>query len=78
MNETAKTLWEDTNDLQDEMAKVTVLARVNKATAAKMLQSDTSLEATTAALVTAVNDLIPMVWCQGTLLQDMQQDHVKL
>ena len=72
MNETAKTLWEDTNDLQDEMAKVTVLARAKEATAAKMLQSITSLKATTAALVTAVNDLIPVVWCQGPLLQDMQ------
>ena len=72
MNETIESLWEDTNNLQDDMAKVMALAQANKATAAKMLQSVMSLQATTAALVTAMNDLIPMVWHQGVLLQDMQ------
>jgi hypothetical protein len=36
-----------------------------------------SFKATAAALVTAANDLIPMVWHQGALLPDMQCDHVK-
>ncbi len=77
MNEMVESLWEDTNNLQDDMAKVMVYARANEATAAKMLQSITSLKATAAALVMAVNDLIPMAWHQGALLQDMQQDHAK-
>jgi hypothetical protein len=77
MNEMVGSLWEDTNNLQDDMAKVMALAWANKATAPKMLQCVTSLKATAAALVTAVNDLTPVVWHQGALLQDMQQDHVK-
>jgi hypothetical protein len=77
MNETVGSLLEDTDNLQDDMAKVVALAGTHKVTAAKMLQSMTSLAATAAALVTVVNDLIPVVWCQGALLQDMQSDHVK-
>jgi hypothetical protein len=77
MNERVESLWEDTDNLQNDMAKVMVLVWANKGTTTKMLQSVTSLEATAAALVEAVNDLIPVVWCQGALLQDMQCDHVK-
>jgi hypothetical protein len=77
MNEMVESLWEDTEYLQDNMAKVMALARANEATTAKTLQSMTSLKAIAAALVTAVNDLIPVVWRQGALLQDMQRDHVK-
>ncbi len=77
MHETVKSLWEDTDYLQDDMAKEMVLAWANESTATKMLQSVMSLKATAAALVTAVNDLIPVVWCQGALLQNMQHDHIK-
>jgi hypothetical protein len=76
MNEMVKSLWEDTNNLQDYTAKVMALARANKATTAKTLKSITSLQATAAALATAANVLIPVVRRQGALLQDMQQDHV--
>jgi hypothetical protein len=72
MNEMVESLWEDTNNLQDEMAKDMALACANKATTAKTLQSAMSLEATTAALMIVVNDLIPVVQCQGVLLHDMQ------
>jgi hypothetical protein len=72
MNEMVESLWEDTNDLQDDMANVMALAWANEATAIKMLQSVTSLKATAAVLVMAVNDLIPVVWHQGALLQDTQ------
>jgi hypothetical protein len=77
MHEMVEALWDDTDNLQEDMAKVMALARANKSTTAKTLQSVTSLKTTTAALATAVNDLIPVVWRQGTLLQDMQRDHVK-
>ncbi len=39
MNEMVESLWEDTNILQDDMAKVMALAWANKETAAKTLQS---------------------------------------
>ena len=71
MHKMVEALLDDTDNLQEDMEKVMALTRANKSTAAKTLQSMTSLKATTAALVTAVNDLIPMVWCQGALLQDM-------
>jgi uncharacterized protein YigA (DUF484 family) len=61
MHEMVEALWDDTDNLQEDMEKVMALTRANKSTAAKTLQSMTSLKATTAALVTAVNDLIPMV-----------------
>jgi hypothetical protein len=62
MNETVESLWEDTDNLQDDMVKVMALARANKATTVKMLQSSTSLKVTAATLMIAVNDLIPVVW----------------
>ncbi len=76
MNEMVESLWEDIDNLQDDMGKVMALARANKATASKMLQSVMSLKATAAALMTVVNDIVPVVWHQGALLQDMQHDHV--
>jgi hypothetical protein len=76
MNEMVESLWEDTDNLQEDMAKVMALAWANEAITAKMLQNMTLIVATTAALVTAVNDLIPMVQCQGALLEDVQRNHV--
>ncbi len=71
MHKTVEALLDDMDNLQEDMVKVVALTRANKSTAAKTLQSMTSLKATTAALVTAVNDLIPMLRHQGALLQDM-------
>jgi hypothetical protein len=45
MNEVVESLWEDTTNLQDDMAKVMALAWANKTTSAKTLQSVMSLEA---------------------------------
>jgi hypothetical protein len=71
MHKMVESLWDDTDNLQEYMSKVMALAWANKSTPAKTLQRMTSLEATAAALVTAVNNLISVVWHQGALMQNM-------